>query len=347
MYRRKASSLPEDSYYLPRLELDVVHQPKMQTHTHHYIQTYRHPRRHRHHHHHRRPYSYGYDVDYLSDYSSNCSTCGGSTVSDSARVRLYTHDSTDPWSCTCYPRASQKTIPSMMYDGVKCHHPEHKFQPARQDYFAYPWTSQTSRPTKPLEFGYRQWQVKPPSAVTAPPFAYYTSKDDNPLHRKGDKKLKGDKPPPYSAPVKHNLEPLLSAKPSDRRLRRADRRKLAAAPALASVPEMDDGVSPFDSISQVMLNDQPRFDPDSLRLRTVDEPARTRLQSELRYAAPVRALSTPRPRPRRQTADAFPQTPNRIFKGEYVDPNDGQKYQYDIKHGKVVLDGKRQKLKTV
>ncbi|KAK7499085.1 hypothetical protein BaRGS_00009632 [Batillaria attramentaria] len=231
---------------------------------------------------------------------------------------------------------------------------------ARQDYFAYPWTVQTYRPTKPIDFGYRPGQIKPPSAATAPPFAYYTSKDDG-HHRKGENRLKVDKPPPFSAPVKPVLAPLLSAKPSDRRLRRVDRRKLAAAPALMTVPE--DDVSPYDSVSQVMMSGPwPRFDPDSLRLRTVDEPVRARVQSELRYASPNPAPSTPPPRPLR-TTDGFPQTPTRIFKGEYVDPplsyskwqstnpnnfvsDNGQKYQYDIKYGKLALDGSR-KVKTV
>ena len=184
-------------------------------------------------------------------------------------------------------------------------HPNHR--QAKQDYFAYPWTVQTFRPTKALEFGYRQGQIKPPSAVTAPPFALYTSKELHPA--------KAGNLPPYSAPVKPVLAPLLSAKPSDRRLRRADRRRLAA-PALTTVEE---DVSPFDSISQV--SPLRSFRPESLRLRTVDEPIMGRVESELRMNSRNRALSTPRPRPPLD-ADGFPQTPTRIFKGEYVDPSE-------------------------
>lgn len=166
---------------------------------------------------------------------------------------------------------------------------------------------QTFRPTKPLEFGYKQGQIKPPSAVTGPPFALYTSKEPHPA--------KGGNPPPYSAPVKPVLASLLSAEPSDRRLRRVDRRRLGV-PALTTVEE--DDVSPFDSISQV--SPLRSFRAESLRLRTVDEPIMGRVESELRMNSRNRALSTPRPRPMLNT-DGFPQTPTRIFKGEYVDPS--------------------------
>lgn len=182
-----------------------------------------------------------------------------------------------------------------------------------EDVFTYPWTSQSYRPARPLQFGYQQGQVKPPSAATAPPFVYYTSK--------GDHYPKGDKQPPYSAPVKPVLSPLLSAQPSDRRLRRRDRRKpeaITTVTDLATIPEVqEDVVLPLDSISHVLPAVRP-FDPDSLRLRSVDNAAVMDLRSEFGTSWPRRAMSTPRGRA--WDADGFPQTPTRIFKGEYMDP---------------------------
>ena len=129
-YRRYAASTPE-KFPTPRLELYVTHRPREYDVVHRRACTdfeYR-PRRYRRHRDNRgyhtsaRVATYGYDRDYCTDYGS----VGGG--SDTARVRLYTHDSHDPYSCTCFPRASSKTIPSMMYDGVRCPHPEHRYQP--------------------------------------------------------------------------------------------------------------------------------------------------------------------------------------------------------------------------
>ena len=128
-YRRYAASTPE-RFTLPRLEIDVTHRPRHHGVTHRRACTdYDYHRRHRCHRDHRgyhtaaRVASYGYDSDYCTDYGSLDDDF------DTARVRLYTHDSHDPYSCTCYPRVSSKTIPSMMYDGVRCPHPEHRYQP--------------------------------------------------------------------------------------------------------------------------------------------------------------------------------------------------------------------------
>ncbi|KAL8569163.1 hypothetical protein ACOMHN_020290 [Nucella lapillus] len=272
--------------------------------------------------------TYGYDRDYVDNYYAKQQGEFGA-----ARVQLYTHDSSDPYSCTCYPRVSKNTIPSMMYDEVRCPHPEHMYQPAEQDVFAYPWTTQTFRPNVVLQHGYKRGQITPPSAVSAPPFTLYHPKNLNPS--------KGSQPPPYSAPEKPLLAPLLAAKPSDRRLRRVNRQRVATLPKLDTVEE---DVSPFDSISQgaVPLRS---FRPPSLRLGTVDTRIMGRVDSDLRGDTRMRAMSTPRALPALDF-DGFPETPNRIFKGEYVD-SEGQKYEYDIKYGKKTLDGKRTRLQTI
>ncbi|XP_076434579.1 uncharacterized protein LOC143274600 [Babylonia areolata] len=281
--------------------------------------------------------TYGIDGDFIHEYFDDDGF-------SAARAQLFTHDSSDPFSCTCFPRASNKTIPSMMYDEVRCPHPEHRYQPAAQDVFAYPWTSQTYRPHRepPPRHGYSQGQDRPPSALTAPPFVLYNTKGGHPS--------KGGKPPPYSAPDPPLPAPLLSAKPSDRRLRRMNRQRVADGfPGLATVAEkVNDDVFPFDSVSQVgAAETAPRsFRSPSLRLRTVDSPVLRRVESELwGHGGRQRALSTPRALPVLDP-DGFPETPNRIFKGEYVDSR-GQKYQYDIKYGKTILDGKRTRLQTI
>ena len=60
------------------------------------------------------------------------------------------------------------------------------------------------------------------------------------------------------------------------------------------------------------------FRPDSIRLRTVDEITRRRFDEEIgdEFGDRTRALSTPRNRGPREE---FPQTPTRIFKGEFFD----------------------------
>lgn len=177
---------------------------------------------------------------------------------------------------------------------------------AKQDVFAYPWTVHTNRPQRILEYGYKQGQVRPPSAVTAPPFALYTKKEPRPQVKE---------PPPHTAPVKKTSAPLLSSDPSDRRLRRAERQRLAPLPE-----DEADEISPFDSVSQVSPMRTHRS--PSLRLRTVDQQTRRRVDTELRMASRNRALSTPpRPRPLLDN-EGFPQTPTRIFKGEYIDPSE-------------------------
>ncbi|XP_033748207.1 uncharacterized protein LOC117333160 [Pecten maximus] len=51
-------------------------------------------------------------------------------------------DDLDPNICRCFPRTSQKTIPSMLYDHINCPHVEHRhIQPAQQYVFTYPWTA--------------------------------------------------------------------------------------------------------------------------------------------------------------------------------------------------------------
>ncbi|KAK7087987.1 uncharacterized protein [Littorina saxatilis] len=331
---------------------DVIHKPPQNDGVRQYMVSERrtrsvcrccnhHRHRHRHHHHpHRQPHrdpkgqythraaTYGMDRGYFSNEDEDDSECC-SCCNDAARARLYTHDSNDPYSCMCFPSKSSKTIPAMMYDGVRCPHPDHQFPPAKQDVFAYPWTVHTNRPQRILEYGYKQGQVRPPSAVTAPPFALYNKKEPRPQVKE---------PPPHTAPVKKTSAPLLSSDPSDRRLRRAERQRLAPLPE-----DEADEISPFDSVSQVSPLRTHRS--PSLRLRTVDQQTRRRVDTELRMASRNRALSTPpRPRPLLDN-EGFPQTPTRIFKGEYIDPKSGEVHEYDIKYGKQALGGSRN-LKT-
>ena len=44
--------------------------------------------------------------------------------------------------CSCYPRPSTHTIPSMFYDAIKCPHKNRvHIQPAQETLFNYPWTA--------------------------------------------------------------------------------------------------------------------------------------------------------------------------------------------------------------
>ncbi|XP_052802648.1 uncharacterized protein LOC128232894 [Mya arenaria] len=59
---------------------------------------------------------------------------------DQVRDDFVNHD--DGVVCTCYPRTSQHTVPSMFYDKIQCPHKDHAhIQPAHNNQFNYPWTA--------------------------------------------------------------------------------------------------------------------------------------------------------------------------------------------------------------
>ncbi|KAK3597193.1 hypothetical protein CHS0354_003693 [Potamilus streckersoni] len=89
--------------------------------------------------------------------------------------------------CSCFPDPSHITIPSMFYDGIKCHHEhENHIQPAQQMVFAYPWTADSvgrkrargeEGETSLIEEGYgshfqarKNLEPDQLSTMTAPPF---------------------------------------------------------------------------------------------------------------------------------------------------------------------------------
>lgn len=127
MNRTAPARLSRPHPLLPRLQLDLLHEPRSQL-TAPTDRYNRHQQRRQHYYHDghaRADYrkageGFGYDDDYGNDYTDEL---------DTARVLLCTHDSGDPWSCVCFPRTSSKTIPSMTYDGVKCPHPDRHHQP--------------------------------------------------------------------------------------------------------------------------------------------------------------------------------------------------------------------------
>lgn len=61
---------------------------------------------------------------------------------DTARDDFAQYDD-DGVVCTCYPRPSQHTVPSMFYDKITCpHRDQHAhIQPAHSNQFNYPWTA--------------------------------------------------------------------------------------------------------------------------------------------------------------------------------------------------------------
>ena len=96
-------------------------------------------------------------------------------------------DDYDADVCDCFPRPSKKTIPSMLYDRIKCPHKHEKhIQPGQKAVFTHPWTaSSDENKVKGPRVGYRHGrQLRPieehdifderdvPNAIrTAPPYA--------------------------------------------------------------------------------------------------------------------------------------------------------------------------------
>ena len=273
------------------------------------------------------------------------------------RVNIADYDPNDPYSCVCYPKPSSILIPSMVYDEIRCPHPEkHHLQPAQDDVFAYPWTVQTFEPptnmcrkpslASPLPI---RKQRKPATAKTAPPFF------DQP-----DAKAPRSTPP-YSAPTRPANIPKLNLKQQDQRT------KISATPELSIITEdmlyqpkrnreplpyeQEDQpeITQFDSVSQVYMpkpspntfrypsrnnvRKTPVHDPRVRKLAprtreiiSRDLPTRHNFFGQTRdscrephyaYSPPNKAGETPQPRA--GTSSILGQ-PNRLFTGSYLDP---------------------------
>ncbi|XP_021376914.1 uncharacterized protein LOC110465437 [Mizuhopecten yessoensis] len=134
-------------------------------------------------------------------------------------------DDIDPDICRCFPRTSQKTIPSMLYDHINCPHVEHRhIQPAQQYVFTYPWSAssgngrQRARRDFDQESGLSvigedddEWQNN--VTRTAPPFATHS-----PAPARA----------PYSAPVPAENIPQGKYRP----IQGTDFRQFGSAPSL-------------------------------------------------------------------------------------------------------------------
>ncbi|XP_071094188.1 uncharacterized protein [Haliotis cracherodii] len=289
-------------------------------------------------------------------------------VSDTGHMHMPGYDPNDPYSCTCYPKPSSIQIPSMVYDEIRCPHPEkHHLQPAQDDVFAYPWTVQTYEP--PFDKNsYRPMSLppRPPmSAKTAPPYVGMKAK-----------KLQSVAPPPNSAPDKVKVPKL-----DLNLLEQPQRSKVVTTPTLTTIGEAQDDfaetkgnyptITQYDSVSQVLQRRYSSYyrnpaptplhfkDPDRNMMRRTPVrdppykgmPPRTRevitrdlptrnsaYYSRFEYSPPPQVRGSPGMRSYTATMDPVP---TRQFEGHYVDPKTGKDFKYDVRYGKRDLEGNR------